>query len=509
MATDLQQDRLMREALVGAGTSVWSWDMEADALGGMDGSVALLGYAVGEMLPTQAGWDSVIHPDDRPLNHAAYLRHARGEIPAYESEYRARHKDGSWRWLSERGRIVEWWPDGRPRRMVGTLSDVTLRRQAQGEAAERDERLQQIMRHVPGVLYQYRLWPDGRAEIPFVSDRCTEVLGLTPQQLMGDALEMFRRIARSDREALLAAVSNWARSKATQRTEYRYHHPDGSLRWMQAVSSPRRAPDGSILWHGYLEDITEYRELEKARAAAATADAANRAKTEFLSRMSHELRTPLNAVLGFAQLLELDEEPLSVAQRRRVGLIRESGEHLLRMIGDLLDHTRIEAGQLSVESADIALGPLLGECLDMLAPQAGEAGVTLRPIEGAQALQVRADPTRLRQVVLNLLSNAVKYNRAGGSVQVRAEARGAEVLLQVIDDGIGIAAKDLPQLFEPFNRLAQARSGIQGTGIGLAITRALTVLMGGRIEVESAPGVGSTFSVSLPRSADQSVSLPT
>ena len=90
----------MREALVGAGTSVWAWDMEADALSGMDGSVALLGYAVGEMLPTQAGWDSVIHPDDRPLNHAAYLRHARGEIPAYESEYRARHKDGSWRWLS-------------------------------------------------------------------------------------------------------------------------------------------------------------------------------------------------------------------------------------------------------------------------------------------------------------------------------------------------------------------------------------------------------------------------
>jgi len=491
----------MREALVGAGTSVWAWDMEADLLSGMDGSVALLGYAVGELPATQAGWDTVIHPADRAMNHAAYLRHAHGEIPAYESEYRARHRDGSWRWLSERGRIVEWWPDGRPRRMVGTLSDVTLRRQAQGEAAERGERLQQITRHVPGVLYQYRLWPDGRGEIPYVSDRCTAVLGLTPKQLMADSLEMFRRISRVDREKLIGMTSAWARSQATQRTEIRYHHPDGALRWMQSVSSPRRDLDGSITWHGYMEDVTEHRELEAARAAATSAEAANRAKTDFLSRMSHELRTPLNAVLGFAQLLELDEEPLTVSQRRRVGLIRESGEHLLRMIGDLLDHTRIEAGQLSVEATDVALGPLLGECLDMLAPQAGEAGVALQPIEGAQALQVRADPTRLRQVVLNLLSNAVKYNRVGGSVRVRALRDGDRVMLQVADDGVGIAAQDLPQLFEPFNRLAQQRSGIQGTGIGLAITRALVVLMGGHIEVESEPGRGSTFSVHLPASS--------
>jgi len=501
MAPGSHQDRLMREALIGAGTSVWAWDMEEDLLSGMDGSVALLGYAVGELASTQAAWNTVIHPADLALNDAAYQRHARGEIPAYESEYRARHRDGRWRWLAERGRIVEWWPDGRPRRMVGTLSDVTLRREAQGEAAERGERLQQVMRHVPGVLYQYRLWPDGRGEIPFVSERCIEVLGLTPQQLMGDSLEMFRRISRVDRERLIATASDWARSRATQRTELRYHHPDGTTRWMQSVSSPRRDPDGSIVWHGYMEDITEQRELEAARAAAASAEAANRAKTEFLSRMSHELRTPLNAVLGFAQLLELDDEPLTAAQRRRIGLIRESGEHLLRMIGDLLDHTRIEAGQLAVEPVDVALGPLLGECLDMLAPQAGAAGVVLLPIEGALALQVRADPTRLRQVVLNLLSNAIKYNRPGGSVRVRAHPQDGEVCLQVIDDGVGIAAGDLAQLFEPFNRLAQRRSGIQGTGIGLAITRGLVVLMGGRIEVASTPGAGSTFSVHLPRSS--------
>ena len=154
---DGDASQLMHEALVGAGTSVWAWDMDNDVLTGMSGSVSLLGYAEGELESTQAGWNTVIHPDDLAENDAAYLRHARGETPAYESEYRARAKDGSWRWLAERGRIVEWWPDGRPRRMVGTLSDVTQRRQAESDTAERDERLRQITRHVPGLLYQFRL----------------------------------------------------------------------------------------------------------------------------------------------------------------------------------------------------------------------------------------------------------------------------------------------------------------------------------------------------------------
>ena len=158
------QQELMSQALVGAGTSVWAWDVAEDVLTGMNGSVALLGYDMGELESTQTAWNSVIHPDDLPANDAAYLMHAQGHIPAYESEYRARAKDGGWRWLSERGRIVEWWPDGAPRRMVGTLSDVSQRRQAESETAERDERLRQITRHVPGLLYQFRLPRDGRGD---------------------------------------------------------------------------------------------------------------------------------------------------------------------------------------------------------------------------------------------------------------------------------------------------------------------------------------------------------
>jgi PAS domain S-box-containing protein len=502
MPIELDTHLLMSEALIGAGTSVWAWDLQDDLLSGMDGSVALLGYSPGELEATQEGWNKVIHPEDLPANHAAYLRHAEGHIEAYESEYRALDKNGHWRWLSERGRIVERACDGTPLRMVGTLSDVSWRHAAKGEAAERDERLRQITRHVPGLLYQFRQSADGHGTVPYVSERCRDVLGLDPEALVLDANVLLDRIDPGDRQRVRATLEGWNRNQATRRIDFRYRHPDGHTRWLLSVSSPRPEPEGGAVWHGYLEDITDHRELEKARELAAAAEAANRAKTDFLSRMSHELRTPLNAVLGFSQLMQMDtDDPLSESQLRRLTLVRESGEHLLRMIGDLLDHSRIEAGQLSVDLADLPVAPMLRECVAMLEPMAAGAGVFVHADELDDALLVRADATRLKQVVLNLLGNAIKYNRRGGQVRFDLKRRRNELRLSVVDNGVGIAREHMPHLFEPFNRLGHRRSGIEGTGIGLAITRGLVTLMNGRLEVKSEIDAGSTFTVILPAGA--------
>jgi len=210
-------------------------------------------------------------------------------------------------------------------------------------------------------------------------------------------------------------------------------------------------------------------------------------------------------VLGFSQLLEIDRaDSLSEGQRRRVKLIREAGEHLLRMIGDLLDLTRIESGSLQVQFDAVPMRPLAEEAIDMLRPQAAAAQVRLALQLSGPDLAAHADRTRLRQVLLNLLSNAIKYNRAGGSVDMLiAPARPAEgkawLSITVQDTGMGIDAADLPHLFEPFNRLSQKRGSVEGTGIGLSITRALLTLMHGRIQASSQPGVGSTFHVLLPR----------
>ncbi len=491
---------LVNDALHGAGTAVWEWNILDDRLSGNDTSVLLLGYAPHETVHTQKAWNRLIHPEDVAENDDAYLRHARGEVPAYEHEYRALAKDGSWRWLYERGRIVEWAADGRPVRMVGTITDITQRRQAEGQALEMADRLRKIARHVPGIVFQFRRNPDGHASFPYVSESSVELIGLTPAELRADARSMLDRVHEDDRAAVDASVAESTRAMLPWHCEFRLHCGDGPLRWMSGSATPQPEADGSVLWHGYLQDTTELRALEQERQARAIAEAASGAKTRFLSRMSHELRTPLNAVLGFAQLMELDgNEPLGPTQRRRIRLIREAGAHLLEMIGELLDLTRLDSGKLEVHLEALPLAPILAECLEMLRPTADAGGVALELGEVGDALQVYADPTRLRQVLLNLLSNAVKYNRRGGWVRLDASEDGQEVRIQVVDSGVGIAAQDLEALFEPFHRGAHQRSRIEGAGIGLAITRGLVALMHGRLDVCSRPDVGSTFGVTLPR----------
>jgi signal transduction histidine kinase len=401
--------------------------------------------------------------------------------------------------------MVEWHDDGRPRRMVGTQTDITVQRERDQAASQAAARLERIALHVPGILYQFELDAQFVPRFPYMSERARTLLGLDPVRAAIDASELMDRIDAADREAVTASIIESAHRLSQWQWEFRVQAAPDNLRWMRATSSPMRRADGGTVWHGYMQDVTELRELERARQDKAAAEAANRAKTEFLSRMSHELRTPLNAVLGFSQLLEIDRaDSLSDGQRRRVKLIREAGEHLLRMIGDLLDLTRIESGSLQVQLDAVPMLALAEEALDMLRPQAEVAQVRLSLQLKGQTLAALADRTRLRQVLLNLLSNAVKYNRAGGSVDVLiAPARPAEgkawLSITVQDTGVGIDAADLPHLFEPFNRLAQARGGVEGTGIGLSVTRALITLMQGRIQVSSQPGVGSSFRVLLPR----------
>ncbi len=234
------------------------------------------------------------------------------------------------------------------------------------------------------------------------------------------------------------------------------------------------------------------------REARESAEKASRAKSEFLSRMSHELRTPLNAILGFGQLLELDE--LSERQRENVRYMMKGGGHLLELINEVLELARIEVGQLALSPEPVPLVETVTETIALVQPLASAQGINLSVDVSRVApdAHVHADRQRLKQVMLNLLSNSIKYNRADGRVEVSAyEAVPGRIRIEVADTGIGIDPAHLARVFEPFDRLGAESGEIEGTGLGLALSKRLVEAMGGSIVFESQPGQGSTFSIEL------------
>ncbi len=247
-------------------------------------------------------------------------------------------------------------------------------------------------------------------------------------------------------------------------------------------------------------EIAERQRLQDADRARRAAEMASQAKSEFLSRMSHELRTPLNAVLGFAQLSTRSLADGDTGRTRTyLQHIEDGGWHLVRMINDILDISRIEQGRQSFTIGPVELPSAITEAATMVQPQAGAQQVAMQ-VEVGAAPPIRSDRTRLIQVMTNLLSNSAKFNRPGGEVVVTARpCEGDRVCIEVRDTGIGMSAAQMEQLFQPFNRLGRERLGIPGTGIGLVLVRHLVEQMGGRIAIASTEGVGTTVTLSFPR----------
>jgi len=375
--------------------------------------------------------------------------------------------------------------------------EISERRRAEEEMREVQDRLRGILDNVPiGVMFADL---DGRL-VETNPCLCT-MLGRSADELVRCSLDDISH--PDEREADRQALEELRAGKAsTVRRQTRLQRADGAVLHARTLFTLLRDASGQP-WRlaGVAEDITEHRRLEESERALHRAEAANRAKTEFLSRMSHELRTPLNAMIGFAQLLGLDRDPpLAPHQREWSTQMLRAGWHLLAMINDTLDLARLETGSVQLDLRALDLRSAVGASIEMIATAAERMGVTVDAELAPEALAVLADDTRLKQVLTNLLSNAIKYNRPGGAVVVESAACDDQhVQLRVRDTGLGMTPEQVAGLFQPYNRLGREQSGIEGTGIGLVISRRLAELMGGTLEGDSTAGAGSVFTLTLPR----------
>lgn len=375
------------------------------------------------------------------------------------------------------------------------LLDITERRNAEHEGAQRQRELRAITAASPDIIAVF----SADLTVSFISEAVTSVTGFRVGDRIGKDIGVM--VHHDDRSALvdaLRAVLSGATEDFTIRV--RSLHATGRYLQLEAHGRPLLGVHGEpVAAVAIFRDVSERVALEDALVEARdVADAASRAKSEFLSRMSHELRTPLNVVLGFTQLLQT--EALGEEQHGWVEQVLKAGRHLLELINEVLDIARIESGALTLSPEAVSLRDVVGETVELMRPIATASDIRIDFLIEGDDLHVHADRQRLKQVLLNLLANGVKYNRTRGSVLVtcnRLDIR--TIAIRVRDTGIGIAEADLGRLFVPFDRLGAEHSSVEGTGVGLAISLRLIQAMDGELTAESTPNEGSTFTITLPR----------
>jgi len=405
--------------------------------------------------------------------------------------------------------------------LLGISEDITERRQAEEELQQLNATLEQRVAERTHELHAERNFIatvldtvgalvvvlDPAGHIVRFNRACEVLTGFRFDELRGQPIWNYV-IPPEQLAGVQSVFAHLATSTLPSEYENEWLKRDGCrclIAWSNTTLTDAHGRITHIVATGI--DITARRQAELAALAAKTeAERANAAKSEFLSRMSHELRTPLNAILGFAQLLEAyAEPPLPPTEQDSVREILRAGNHLLNLINEVLDLARIESGRLEMNVSEVELRPAITDALALMLPQAEARALTLISLPAtSERLLVKCDALRLQQVLLNLLSNAVKFNTVGGSITITITTTHnspGQVRVAVTDRGPGIAAEDIAKLFMPFERLNADHNAIDGTGIGLALSKQLLELMHGKIGVDSTPGVGSTFWFTLPLAA--------
>jgi len=507
--TDRKRDEALRDAsehryrVISELTSdlVYSYRIDADGTAHMEWHAGALGgenfVPLADKVP-DVWWGHHAHPEDIGMLRQRRQRIMEGH-PATD-EFRIIDPSGMVRWLRVYARPDIDPDSGRVIRLIGGASDITERKLAEQALRQSEERHALLLAGANEGVYE---WVQSQGDVLFVSPRFREVAGILGDEAVIPRAHWLERVHEDDLpryrhawEAHLAGVN--------QRfsCEYRMHGDDGVIRWVHDRGAGLRGSEGVYRTVGALTNVTARKITEiQLHEAKDRAETASRAKSEFLANMSHELRTPLNAVIGFSEILR-DElfGPLGDPRYREYATdINDSGNHLLRIINDILDLSKAEAGKIDMVDEVIALPELFESSTRLVQPRLQAAELTLEQSLPDGLPGLRGDRQRLRQILLNLLSNAIKFTGPGGTVTLSARLEAGGITIRVADTGVGMSEADLQKAMLPFT---QIDSGLHrkydGTGLGLPLTKSMVELHGGRMILDSTPGVGTTVTVRFP-----------
>jgi signal transduction histidine kinase/CheY-like chemotaxis protein len=414
---------------------------------------------------------------------------------------------------------------------VVSVIDITTQKQVEEALNKSHDLLLNLARLVPGVIYQYRMYPDGRSAFPYSSPGMYDIYELTPDEVKEDATPVFGRLHPEDYDNIVNKIMHSAETLEIFYCEFRVILPQKGLQWRWSQAHPERMDDGGTLWHGIISDITERKEAEillrkkseeieaqnveyqqlndkllhtneKLKEAKELAEQSDKLKTIFLQNMSHEIRTPMNAIMGFAELLGKNFQDKERTEKY-VKIIKQRCHDLLEIITEILDFAKIESGQLPLMVHDCKINALFFDLQEFLSEyqqrQCKEhIKLDFKPVTNLPGDTIRTDSVKLKQILINLIANAFKFTNKG-SIVVECNVEGKSLLFSVADTGIGIPDEKKEFIFERFAQLEPQPGHVYGgTGLGLSIVKGLVNMLGGKVWLESEVGKGTTFYFSLP-----------
>ncbi|UZJ45113.1 PAS domain-containing protein [Marinimicrobium sp. C6131] len=495
-----------RRIFNGSGYGFWEWDLTSNRIDWSGGFWESLGFNDEDKIRISdaTALPEYIHPDDRDHMLEAVREHLRSGEPL-NTAYRILTKRGNYVWTQARANSIRD-KYGRVMYISGVNFDITELKNVEAALRESEARQARIIQASNDGIWE---WYADRKGFHF-SNRCWEHAGYDEKDdvvIRGqNRLSVWRsHIHPQDLPKFDQTLADHMAGRAPFDIEYRIFGKDGDIRWIRARGRASFDTEGNpVRMSGTNMDITDIKRAEERVVQAKdAAEKANQAKSDFLSSMSHELRTPLNAILGYAQLFQYDNN-LTDSQMDNAREIRKAGEHLLQLINDVLDLAKIESGRMTFSLEPVLVSRVVAECFTLIQPQADAGGIKLNAdMKRLESTYVVADNVRLKQALLNLVSNAVKYNQVGGEVAVSLSERDDNRLrITVRDTGQGIPASRQHEVFQPFNRLNAEYSKVEGSGVGLVITKQLVEMMGGKLSFESTEGVGTEFWMDLPLSTE-------